>query len=147
MRENIGRIILMGLIIVTVTTLTARAVTGSEQVKKLSAKQYKELEQTSVSEVKKILEESCLYDSGVMLTKESGDCEACIYQVQIHHKGLESLDDKQKKQITEKIVKSMYSLWGSESLTVTMVHEEDIVSKICDKQMTIFHFGVMMSCK
>lgn len=106
--------LLVCIVISILTVICARAVTGNVK-ESMTKEQYEVLEQESIREIRKIMSQYYLSNSGVMLTKTEEQGKACVYEVLIHHKGLERLEDLQSAELQTAVMTGIIKIWNADN--------------------------------
>lgn len=107
----IWKVILAFIVICMLTIIWSKGVTGGEKAK-LTKEQYESLELASVQEIRNVLDTHYLSNSGIMLTKTMEQGNICVYEIQIHHKGLEHFDSRQKEELFQSIASQLSGIWN-----------------------------------
>ncbi len=94
-------IMVLGILVLITTTFRSRAENG----RKLQQEYYDIQESTYIEQIRMILEEEGYPNAGINLTRVSQGNGDRTYQLLIHHKRIDNLNDSERNQLSEQLSK------------------------------------------
>lgn len=113
----ICKVIFVCVVISVLTAVCAKVVIGEEK-NRFTKEQYEMMEQDSVQEIRKAMNAHYLSNSGVMLTKMTEPEKNCIYEIQVHHKGLSHLNGEAMAELQEAMAECLLEIWGIDGKSI-----------------------------
>lgn len=86
---------------VTVFCILGTMMGKNSSASKIEEKQYREMEENYVSEIRELLTEEGYENSGITMTWVKDETGERIYTVTIHHKRIDKLSDSEKETLIE----------------------------------------------